>query len=81
MQNENKISSFLSNLERRLCSYWSSSKQELPSYNNNEPVKCKDFDVDRINFTILKVKVKERKIGVVSPITSEPVTAEYCNMV
>jgi hypothetical protein len=75
------FTSVLSRLDKRFQKYFQEKKEtyKLPTNISDDSVKCKDFNIDIIDFKKLKVKTaKERKSNVVKPINT---SGEYCDMV
>jgi hypothetical protein len=84
----NSFLSILSRLERRLCYYFGEFKiypelshAFLPTHVDNKPLKCKDFDMDKIDLNKIQIKVKERKMPLIKPMPCNKASAEYCNNV
>lgn len=72
------VSLFASRIERRVRSF---DKDVLPIYNNADFIKCKDYDVDKVNLAQLqKTNLVKKKIGLIAPSFKEE-DEQFCDMV
>ena len=89
MERTNIMKLFISRIERRVRSLepndYEKVKDVLPVYNNPDFIKCRDYDVDKVNLAQMqKTNVVRKKIGLIAPSFKEEEEHdqhEFCDMV
>jgi len=86
MERTNIISLFISRIERRVRilepNDYEKVKDVLPVFNNPDFIKCRDYDVDKVNLAQLqKTNVVDKKMALIAPSFKEEEEQEFCDMV